>query len=224
MRWTGRDGTRHSPKSLRALIGPMGINPQDSRFKKNFLNSGKTMEEDSGLSGEAYNCSSPSSTSGLSLLYFAPMLGNWQQYFWIPIGSVWIRIQGGKRAILNITVLIFFVLLLRNLYLLCLKWEVINFMLVKGSKTSLRRKSAFTNCCRLRCFWMRIYVSQIKGDPERWLAGPYSKIVKFLPVLRIPDIFVRIQICGSVSLKNGFGSCYFSHLPSRRQHKTNFFS
>ncbi len=66
--WGERDETvRDIP--LRALIGPMGIITQDSRFKKNFLNSGKIMEEDSGLSGEAYNCSSPSSTSGLFLLY-----------------------------------------------------------------------------------------------------------------------------------------------------------
>jgi hypothetical protein len=45
-------------------------------------------------------------------------------------------------------------------------------------------------------------------------------------VLRIHDILVwiriRIWIRGSMPLTNGSRSCYFRHLPSRRQQKTNF--
>ncbi len=68
------------------------------------------------------------------------------------------------------------------------KWDVNNFKLVKGSKTSLKQEqSAFTNCCRFHCFWMRIQVSQIKG----------------VPMLKLLNIY---QCFGSVTFLYGFGS------------------
>jgi hypothetical protein len=48
---------------------------------------------------------------------------------------------------------------------------------MKGSKTSLRREQSdflksraageFTKLLLIHCFWMRIQMSKIKGDPER---------------------------------------------------------
>ncbi len=95
------------------------------------------------------------------------------------------------------------------------KWSLINivtkFHFASFSFHALR----LLKKCRKK--WMRWSL----GNPT---ANKFSRI-SLEAVLRIHDILMWIRIRRSMPLTNGsgsgFGSCYFRHLPSRRQQKTN---
>jgi hypothetical protein len=102
------------------------------------------MEEDSGLSGEAYNCSSPSSTSGLSLTVPRPHATQLAAMFSDPC-SVNMDPDPGRQTGCS----------LHDSFIFFSKFESfvskINFELVKGSKTFLsQQQSAFLKSLAIR--------------------------------------------------------------------------
>ncbi len=68
-------------------------------------------------------------------------------------------------------------------------------------------------------------MSSSKSWPVKELCGRcLSEFIDWrLPISCVHSVMLvfSTQLCGSMSLTNGSGSCYFHHWPSRRQQKTN---